>query len=354
MKQFYRLLLLIFIGLMHQVRAQTDTAVLFLLIQPSIRANGMGGASIGTTANDALAFAFNPAHIGKTALEHNVDIEFYPVKTKWLPNIAPDLRYNAYSFFAGFNFKQLNKQIPISLGLGYSRIFIDLGEQIITDETGPDPIGTFQSTESADILTVGIGFDYFVKASIGLNFKDIDSNLSDVGAGAEKGEGHANGKAYDFGVLISLPLVETISNLTNSSFEILPGFRPIFTPGFGYSTSNIGDELTYVDTAQADPLPRVARVGVSLNGGVSYSDELLKWNVFSFEMLSEAEDILVNRSSMGEINYEGPLGDINFFDNVLLGKGGDQIINKKRIELQLLDLFSLRWGRHNDRSGNVP
>ena len=36
----------------------------FLMIQPSVRANGMGGASVASSTDNALAVAFNPAHLG--------------------------------------------------------------------------------------------------------------------------------------------------------------------------------------------------------------------------------------------------------------------------------------------------
>ncbi len=35
----------------------------------------------------------------------------------------------------------------------------------------------------------------------------------------------------------------------------------------GYSKSNIGDEIYYIDPAQADPLPRMDRIGYGITAG---------------------------------------------------------------------------------------
>ena len=148
------------------------TGVVFLLIQPSPRSFGMANTSVATTSHDPLSIVFNPAHLGISALKYRFTTAFYPSAAGWLPQLADDLSYNAKSFATGYNFKQMG--IPISLGLGYTRTFIDLGEQTRTNERG-DEVGKFRSNEHADVWSFGIGFDSFIKAAIGLNFKDIDS-----------------------------------------------------------------------------------------------------------------------------------------------------------------------------------
>lgn len=95
-KNFAFFLILIFCG---QATAQKpgESGVLFLLIQPSVRANGMGGTSVVSAENGDLAVAFNPAHAGMLADKYSFDFEFYPTKTKWLPQLASNLRYDAKS-----------------------------------------------------------------------------------------------------------------------------------------------------------------------------------------------------------------------------------------------------------------
>ncbi|MFQ5753148.1 MAG: hypothetical protein ACE5HI_14240 [bacterium] len=351
-KPFILLLLLNFIAIVPQARAVSEAAVLFLLIQPSLHANGMGGASVASSEPGALSVAFNPAHIGLATFNSSVHVEFYPSKVKWLPGFnLDDLYFDAKSFLFGYNFKRLNKHIPVSFGVGYTRIFINLGEQIITGETGPEPIGVFNSSEHADIWTFGIGIDYFVKVGVGLNFKNIESNLAAVGVGAEKGFGSAKANAHDFGVIMHLPIVETLSKLSHKSFEFYPDFRPFLMPGFGYSKSNIGDEITYIDPAQADPLPRVARMAFSVNAGILYSNANIDLSILAFEWTSEAEDLLVERNEDGSFQYEGGLGDINFFKNVVGGEANENIISSQGWEMKFVGLYSIRRGRLKDPDG---
>ncbi|MDZ7290907.1 MAG: hypothetical protein ONB44_14755 [candidate division KSB1 bacterium] len=140
-----------------------SAGVLFLLIQPSLRANGMGGAAVAAIETDAIGIAFNPARLGVMTLNNYFGTELYPVKANWLPQLASDLRYDARTIFGGYNFKRLNRRLPISAGVGYSRVFIDLGRQIVTGAHDPTPLGVFHGTEHANVWTFGMGFDYVLK-----------------------------------------------------------------------------------------------------------------------------------------------------------------------------------------------
>ena len=44
--------------------------------------------------------------------------------------------------------------------------------------------------------------------------------------------------------------------------------KPDFNFSVGYSKSNIGDEVYYIDPAQADPLPRMDRLGYGIINGI--------------------------------------------------------------------------------------
>ncbi|NIR50102.1 hypothetical protein GWO43_16485 [candidate division KSB1 bacterium] len=346
-------LLLVLLPL-QQLQAQSEAAVLFMLIQPSTRANGMAGASVASAEHDALSVAFNPAHIGLAAMDRSLHAEFYPSKTNWLPGFGIEgLTFEAGSILLGYNFRRLNESIPVSVGFGYSKVRINLGEQVITDETGPEPIATFSSSEEADIWSVGVGLDYFVKLGFGFNFKSIESNLSSVGAGAEIGTGRATANVHDFGVLLHWPILQTISELSENSFEILiPGLHPFLMPGFGYSKSNIGDSILFENANQADPLPRVARMALSVNTGLMYSTATIDLGVLSFEWSSEAEDGLVTRDPDGSFEYEGGLGDIDVFDNVLGGNADQNVQNTSGWELEFLDVFAIRRGSLDDVGGS--
>lgn len=354
MKKIF-LLTLIFnsVAIIPYARSQSEAAVLFLLIQPSLRANGMAGTSVASAGHDPLSVAFNPAHVGLAAMNRFFQIEYYPSKTNWLPGFNIDgLNFDAKSFLIGYKFK-INNLIPASIGAGYTRVFLNLGTQNITSETSPGIItGTLQSSEHADIFSIGMGVDFGLKIGLGFSFKRIESNLASTGIGLE-GVVRASVNAYDFGLIAHLPLLETFSKLTHRNTKISERLRPFLLPGFGYSRSNIGGKIIYINAAQADPLPRVARMAVSVNTGIIYSNGDLSFRLVDFEWSSEAQDLLVKRSPTGNITYQGVFSDIGLFDNVITGNSKPGIETSRGWELNILELISLRHGRHKDPGGAV-
>ncbi|MCH8021563.1 hypothetical protein IH785_17115, partial [candidate division KSB1 bacterium] len=238
---------------------------------------------MASAEHDPLSVSFNPAHLGLATLSRSFQFEFYPSKTNWLPQFNIEgLNFDAKSFLIGYKFK-IHNRIPASIGAGYTRVFLNLGTQNITSETSPEIIGVFQSSEHADIFSLGMGADFGVKIGLGFNYKRIESNLAAIGAGAEIRASQVNVNAYDFGLIAHLPLLETFSKLTHRDTKISERFRPFLLPGFGYSISNVGGKIIYINAAQADPLPRVARMAVSVNTGISYSNEEISFRLVDFE-----------------------------------------------------------------------
>ncbi len=155
-----------------------SAGVLFLLIQPSPRANGMGGTSVAYTGNDAFAVAFNPAQLGRMSLDYSFVAEVYPGSSQWLPQLASGLGYDSKTVLLGYPFQHYNQNKTLSFGLAYTRVSLDLGEIAITDESGPEVIGTFHATERANVWSAGVGFDDLVQGGVGFSFKDIQSSLA--------------------------------------------------------------------------------------------------------------------------------------------------------------------------------
>jgi hypothetical protein len=338
--------------------SQGESAVPFLLISPYAEANGMGEASIATRTDDPLAAIWNPAHLGMQSLTR-----YFSVGTNtgiWLPSFNSDTKYRTLAINAGMNLgKTFGFSPAFSLGFGYSRVYLDLGEFIRTGSGGPEEISRFHSDESSDQWTIGIGLDHWIKLSGGLTFKHIVSNLSPIGTEQEQGTGVASVNAVDYGVLLDVPVMDIISRALQSSLEIYPHVNPLLDLSFGLSRDNLGDKVVYVDPAQADPLPRAARVGVGLHIGVLYLSDGIEWNPFSFKWTIEANDMLVRRypeivDSLGHVvseshwEYLNGLGDISFFNEVILGKTNRETIKKKGWELNLFEVLAIRGGRFQE------
>jgi hypothetical protein len=279
---------------------------------------------------------------------------FYPAKTNWLPQFAPDLTYDAKAFLFGFNLKRINRKTPITLGVGYTRAFIDLGEQTITGELDPTPLGTFQSWERANIWSVGLGVDYFIRAGIGWNFKSIESNLApQVTNTTQVGDVRLQANAHDWGLAATAPLLDIAAQVTKKSLQIKSGWQPFLDAGFGYAQSNLAASTNYIDDVQAEPLPKASRSGISLKAGLLLSNARLRWRFFSVERVNEAEQPMAGRRSLGGIRYARMRSDIDIWRHVILGKGSSTLIAKKGWEFDFFEIVSIRAGRYFDPSGRL-
>ncbi|MCD6163214.1 MAG: PorV/PorQ family protein [candidate division Zixibacteria bacterium] len=123
-----------------------------------------------------------------------------------------------------------------TFGIGVT--YLSMGEMLRTTETG-EPAGNFYPYDMA--VTVSYGTRLMKNLSAGLSARYINSHLSDFGAGAERGSGTGFSFAMDGGLL----------------YDISPKTT------FAATVTNIGPDISYIDTDQADPLPRKLAVAMA-------------------------------------------------------------------------------------------
>ncbi len=222
-------LLLFFSGVFisQNVFAQSEATVQFLLITPGARATGMGEAFV-SIADDATATYWNPA-----GLAFQSQRQISVMHSNWLPQLASDLFYDYVSYIQKIE----------GLGtFGAAVTYLNLGEQAITSENSPIPTGTFVSSEFA--IATSFGTMLSESSAFGLQLKYIRSNLApELINTSQKGDGSANAFAFDLGYLHKDLLLDRLN--------------------FGINISNMGPKVTYIDKAQADPLPTNLRIGFS-------------------------------------------------------------------------------------------
>lgn len=217
--------LIAFVLSLGALSAISEASALFLLISPGARAGGMGEAQVAV-ANDAYASYWNPA--GLAFLE---DSEIALMHVNWLQNLVPDMYYEFLAY---------HKHVP-SLGtLGGHIIFLNLGEQERRGENNED-LGTFTSFMYA--LTLSYGAKISPYSAIGLNAKILHQNLTGKGAGAERGEGVSTDFAFDLAYLHKGFLTSKLD--------------------MGITITNIGPKVSFIDEAQADPMPTNLTLGLN-------------------------------------------------------------------------------------------
>jgi hypothetical protein len=324
----------------------STTALPFLLISPYTEANGMGEASVANHTDDPLALVSNPAHLG--IVSQNNYFSFGHNFSNWLPafNLS-DLWYRTFAFNAGISLKKLDENgLPLSFGVGYSRIYLNLGTFTRTS-LEPTPLETLEAFESSDQFTVGIGVDYWIKGSVGMTYKHVVSHLAPFGTAEEQGTGEGRANLYDYGLLVDVPILDITSRLSNAQFQLLPHLTPFLDFSIGLSRNNFGQEtISYTDRNQADPLPRNARAGIGFNFGFRYMKDEAEWRPLTFKWTIEASAMLAK--SYPETGYKTGFGDIKFFHELVLGKTNRETEKKKGWELNFLELLSIRSGRFEE------
>jgi hypothetical protein len=221
------------IALPYVAVAQGESAVPFLLIAPNSRAAGIGESGTGTV-EDVSAIYWNP---GELAFLDGQELSI--THSKWLPQFdLPDM------FYDHLNYRQ--KVDAIGGTIGASVTYLSLGKFQITNSSGPDVIGEFKSYEYA--VTAGYATKATDDIGIGVNLRFIHSALSPIGTEQEKGNGIASTMSVDLAMMwrpTSLGL-----DFLDKKFSL------------GVNLSNLGPKVTYVDAAQADPLPTTLRLGL--------------------------------------------------------------------------------------------
>ena len=300
--------------------AVSEATLLFLLISPSPQANAMGQTYGNIVGKDPMATMFNPANLGLFAQDYYFSTSYLSPKVNWLPSITSDLNYFSRSTALGINLKDIIG-LPISYGISFNYIRLNLGGIVFIDENGAATLSYFDGLEEASSTSMALALDYYVKASFGFTHKTI---ISKIGPNAQ-----AEINAYDLGFILKVPVIELVNKFQLLETEIFSSFRPYFIPGVYYSLANIGDKVAYIDSAQADPIPRNVSVGINIETGVKYKINNYFIDLFSFRWSREADDLLIKTYSDKPSEYVSGFKDIKLWDNVIVGKSNDKIISKK-------------------------
>jgi type IX secretion system protein PorV len=212
--------------------AQGESAVPFLLIGPNSRNSGMGETGAGLI-NDASAMFWNPAGL---AFQKGTEVNI--THSPWLPGL--NLGDLFYDYLSGkYYMKKLNGTLGVSI------TYLNIGTIIQTNEFG-DQTGEYKAFDGA--LAVGYGTKVTKDLGFGIVTRFIYSKLAVGRVGNEQGSGIAYDLSFDLAALWR-PSKTKIKFINNKL-------------GIGLNFSNIGPKVTYIDEAQADPLPSNLRLGL--------------------------------------------------------------------------------------------
>ena len=320
--------LIILIALNSLLFGVGEAGAIFLLISPSPTINGFAGAGTSISTTDIYSSYYNPA---QPQLPNGLSVQFSDTKTDWLPNLASDLKYNYDVQMVGYSGFSLFDRHQLQFSITTSKTYLDLGEQIGMDEFG-NPTDNWNSYMSADAITYSFGIksnNFPIYFGIGRTNKEATQVLSDQVIAGESGSGTSIDEFYDWGFRFSIDNYKP-RKLQNIGLSY----------SFGYSKSNIGDPISFIDVDQEDPPPITSRLGMTFGGSFFVLNDL----DIEFKLIREAEDL---------ISKDGYLGDIDIVKHIFLGSSDENIVIHKGSEITFSNSLSFRTGQYIDLEGAI-
>ena len=298
----------------------SQPGALFLKIPVGVRSAGMGEAYTAV-AEDASATWWNPAGL---AFMRRSEISY--MRSKYLPHYnLSHLRWHYYGSF--HHIKEFGT-------VGVNFILFDYGDIQRTSEIGTD-LGKFHTYDIS--ATCACGFKVNENLALGLSLKFIYSHLSPLGSGQEKGSGIASVFAVDLSTLYKLNL---------SRLFYFPEAR-FFRFQLGANLANIGPKISYIDRANADPLPTNLRTGLAFI--FQYQDYV------KATMSYEVEKELVTRHSDDSTDpvYQAMFTSWYNDGGFMSPEEREEFITHFGVEVWAMNIFALRFGHWNDPRGKV-
>lgn len=314
----------------------------------------MGAGQIGTAVlmQDAIGFYYNPAQLGYFSRTNSLSGFFMPQKAS-LSSFSPDVTFQTSSVTIGTHVTP-----PLSIGFGYIHNKIGYGTFSIANSNNPNSRNKYESYDSFDGYSLGFGYNYYLLFNFGFSVKSFRSILNENNYNNGNTYRKIEGTAFDFGAMIVTPISKLLLNNTKFYVSDDAALRPKIDFTLGYSINNIGKKVWYVDPSQADPLPRTARLGYSLNLGMDLSMLGTKLNTINYSFTAEAEDILImNDNDTTGVKYQDMLGDISIKKHLIDLKGDNNVLIHRGHIFRLLETVILSSGRisgnyHRDIKSN--
>ncbi|MBI5727897.1 MAG: hypothetical protein HY965_08600 [Ignavibacteriales bacterium] len=302
---------------------------------------GMSGAARFT--DDPMAASVNPAQLGMQS-KHNTlsgSYSFFEPYKHYLNRYS-----SSYSIHASFQVPFLySKELPLTMGLGYSNYFNQWEYSNYYVDPRVADITILSPSDEIKSYSIGLGFNTRIKLAAGFTHKTITSEHYST----------IKKKLYDFGSIAVFPLHELFTEV----YKALEPPRSIFSPFtniiIGYSRNNFGSDAT--NSIDINPnwgshdtlvsllsVPVKVQTGFTVELGMRYNRGKSDWQALKIGWTIEESDILSYMGSDNTMKMQGILGDINLFNDILLGKTNTSTVKHKALRIDLCEAFSMLSG----------
>ncbi|MBI5726906.1 MAG: hypothetical protein HY965_03570 [Ignavibacteriales bacterium] len=307
----------------------------FLKLPVSAESYLLGNTGAARITDDPMAFAINPAQLGMRSFKtkyvtgYNFINSFHYFNT-WHKSMAVNAGFRLGDF--------INSSIPLSFGIGYANLYNQYIKMMVFWEERLQRYKEMSPNEKEDLYSIGVGLDYAIKVSAGATYKHC---VVDFGETLKK-------NLYDFGLLIHLPIHEILSGSGQNTKTDETGFDYSADVSLGYSRSNLGSDAISEETRMEwfnvykykTAVPSSIQTGFSTIIGLQYNQNNVTWQPLNLSYSIEEKDIL-SYSSGNTVKHQGIMGDINFFQDIIMGRTNLSTTKHKGFRVDLGEMVSL-------------
>lgn len=267
------------LGLAGQAQAGAGAGAIDLTFPIGARYNAMGESGTALS-QDATALWWNTGGLAfLPSRARNRDVQM--MTSKLAEGLADDIRLTWFGFG-----RPLGNIGAVAAGFNY----LDMGSQMGVDEDNNET-GEFNSYMFS--VSAGYGVRIARTLGVGVGVKYFRDNLAPDQTIQDGVIGGGSGDSFgvDFGALWKIPQLRSM---------------------LGVSVANLGPDITHVDAAQSDPMPRKVSVGTAVSvyngefGGVLMVADLLvplyKWKDNDYEVGLEFDQ--KEYGAGFEVNYD--------------------------------------------------
>ncbi len=251
------ILLLSFSIVASQAKVGT-TGAHFLLLSPSVKANGMGQA--GMTLTDANAYYFNPANLGLASAENNFSVSFYPVNSKSSNNVG---LFNFSLAIPILHTKSKSSDYYIRGGYYFTKLTAEGLDERTYDQGTIDGTGrTFNWNDISHNFVISLTRTGTIDFAFGVTAKYLSQSTIEYTTG---------GVAFDVGGTIRYRIESSSDN----------NMTTYINPLFSFAVRNFGPSMTFINNSY--PLPKILSTGFSFETGFrkQFSNKK-KANIYNF------------------------------------------------------------------------
>ena len=329
------------------IKAQSDTFVPFLINQQSPLLYGAGDIGVSYPMRDPAGFYYNPALLGNYSSNYNLSIFYMPAAMNLYDGYGTKAISSSYGFSAGYNFNSNGNELPLSIGIGFIHNRMQYSYFVRQGPGSPIPPYFNNMHYSFNCFSIGASYNYYLNFNLGLSVKSFNTQINSQPSAQEQFPfgSELSGTAVDVGALITAPFDKLFFKNLKLDFGSINLF-PVLKTSVGYSISNLGRNKYLVNYTPLDPIPRIARLGYTINFGLDTYIAGVKLPIIDYSFTAELADILDKKDSVGNLVYQNNLlGNINIGDNLLLLNGGYNVIVHKGHVFNFLKTLTIVFGR---------